>query len=282
MRTETSIQGLNAALQPIRRSGKCVGFVPTMGNLHQGHLSLVKEAKRYCDVVVVSIFVNPTQFGENEDFASYPRTLDADCQLLADVDCDIVFAPSVEQVYGDVPRLTTVHVAQVTELLCGQSRKGHFDGVATIVTKLFNMVQPNMAFFGQKDWQQLVVIQALVRDLNLPIEIVGVPIARAEDGLALSSRNGYLSAQERQVAPTIYQALQHAKQQLQQQQVGLDVALATLQQTLQEAGFVVDYVVALSPALEQVEAFQQDTMLFVAAKLGTTRLIDNLLVPFTA
>ncbi len=150
MKTETTIQGLAASLNPARAARKIIGFVPTMGNLHEGHLTLVREAKKLCDVVVVSIFVNPTQFGPGEDFDNYPRTLEQDSRLLADVGCDIIFAPSVEQMYGTQPRLTNISVSQITDALCGSSRPGHFDGVALVVTKLFNIVQPNYAFFGQK------------------------------------------------------------------------------------------------------------------------------------
>ena len=193
MKTETTIQGLNAALSPARTAKKRVGFVPTMGNLHEGHLNLVREAKKLCDVVVVSIFVNPIQFGPNEDYANYPRTLDKDSQLLADVECDIIFAPSVEQMYGKQPRLTNISVSGITEDLCGASRPGHFDGVAVVVSKLFNIVLPNLEFFGQKDFQQLAVIRQFVQDLSFPIEVIGVPITRAADGLSLSSRNGYFT-----------------------------------------------------------------------------------------
>ena len=207
MKTETTIQGLSASLNPARTARKSIGFVPTMGNLHQGHLNLVREAKKLCDVVVVSIFVNPIQFGPNEDFDSYPRTLEQDQRLLADVGCDIVFAPSVEQMYGKNPRLTNITVSDITNDLCGLQRPGHFDGVAVVVTKLFNIVQPNFAFFGEKDYQQLAVIRQFVRDLNMPLEVIGVPIARAEDGLALSSRNGYLSEENRQKAPSILSKL---------------------------------------------------------------------------
>ncbi len=205
MKTEVTIQGLSASLNPARTARKIIGFVPTMGNLHEGHLNLVREARKLCDVVVVSIFVNPIQFGPNEDFENYPRTLEQDSHLLADAGCDIIFAPSVEQMYGSQPRLTNISVGKITDDLCGKSRPGHFDGVAVVVTKLFNIVQPNYAFFGQKDYQQLAVIRQLVRDLNLPLEVIGVPITRAADGLALSSRNGYLSTEERQLAPSIYQ-----------------------------------------------------------------------------
>ena len=281
MKTETTIQGLTASLSPARSARKIIGFVPTMGNLHEGHLNLVREARKICDVVVVSIFVNPIQFGPNEDFENYPRTLEHDSHLLADVGCDIVFAPSVEQIYGNKPRLTNITVSEITNDLCGLQRPGHFDGVAVVVTKLFNMVQPNFAFFGQKDYQQLAVIRQFVRDLNIPLEVIGVPITRAEDGLALSSRNGYLSEEHRQVAPTIFQSLKAAEQEL-QSGVALADVLESIKHTLTQAGFIVDYVEARTPELQKIEAFDQDLVLFVAAKLGKTRLIDNLQVKYTA
>lgn len=281
MKTEISIQGLTASLSSARQSRKTIGFVPTMGNLHQGHLNLVREARKLCDVVVVSIFVNPIQFGPNEDFDSYPRTLDQDSQLLADVGCDIIFAPSVEQMYGKQPRLTNISVGQITDDLCGAQRPGHFDGVAVVVTKLFNIVQPHFAFFGQKDYQQLAVIKQFVQDLNMPIEIMGVPIARAEDGLALSSRNGYLSAEHRQTAPVIYQSLKTAASNLNKGALLSDVLLQ-IKTELTQHGFDVDYVEARSPMLQTVEQFDQDIVLFVAAKLGKTRLIDNLQVNFSS
>ncbi|NWK73585.1 pantoate--beta-alanine ligase [Acinetobacter cumulans] len=281
MKTETTIQGLTASLSPAKAARKIIGFVPTMGNLHEGHLNLVREARKLCDVVVVSIFVNPIQFGPNEDFDNYPRTLERDQQLLADVGCDIVFAPTVEQMYGNQPRLTNISVNNITDDLCGAQRPGHFDGVAVVVTKLFNMVQPNFAFFGQKDYQQLAVIRQFVRDLNIPLEVIGVPITRAADGLALSSRNGYLSPEHREIAPVIYQSLQTAAQQL-TSGTALSDALNTIRATLTDAGFVVDYVEARSPELQKVDSFNQDVVLFVAAKIGKTRLIDNLQVKFTA
>lgn len=277
MKTETTIQGLSASLNPARSARKIIGFVPTMGNLHQGHLNLVREARKLCDVVVVSIFVNPIQFGPNEDFDNYPRTLEHDSHLLAEVGCDIVFAPTVEQMYGKYPRLTNISVGEITNDLCGLQRPGHFDGVAVVVTKLFNIVQPNIAFFGHKDYQQLAVIKQLVRDLNMPIEVIGVPIARAEDGLALSSRNGYLTEQERQTAPVIYQSLKTAEKEL-QSGTALDLSLEHIRTTLTQAGLVVDYVEARTPMLQKAAQFDQDVVLFVAAKLGKTRLIDNLQV----
>ena len=279
MKTETTIQSLNAALSPARLARKTIGFVPTMGNLHQGHLNLVREAKKLCDVVVVSIFVNPFQFGPNEDFDNYPRTLEADSQLLAEVGCDLLFAPSVQQMYGDLPRRTAVVVGEITEVLCGRSRAGHFDGVATVVTKLFHIVQPDTAFFGQKDWQQLAVIRQVTRDLSFPIDIVGVPIARAEDGLALSSRNSYLTDLQRKVAPKIYQSLTDAETAL-REKTPLTEVLASIEANLMKAGFEIDYVEALTPDLEAVNVFDRDIVLFIAAKLGNTRLIDNLVVKF--
>lgn len=282
MKTETTIHGLTASLSSARQARKTIGFVPTMGNLHQGHLNLVREARKLCDVVVVSIFVNPIQFGPNEDFDSYPRTLEQDSNLLADVGCDIVFAPSVEQMYGTgQPRLTTISVSTITDDLCGAQRPGHFDGVAVVVTKLFNIVQPNFAFFGQKDFQQLAVIKQMVQDLNMPIEVIGVPIARAEDGLALSSRNGYLSDEHRQTAPVIYQSLKAAEANLRAGEE-LNHVLAKIKAELTIAGFVVDYVEARTPMLQTVENFDQSVVLFVAAKIGKTRLIDNLQVNFKA
>lgn len=281
MKTETTIQGLAASLNPARAARKIIGFVPTMGNLHEGHLSLVREARQLCDVVVVSIFVNPIQFGPNEDFDNYPRTLEQDSQLLAEAGCDIVFAPSVEQMYGKSPRLTNISVSEITEDLCGLQRPGHFDGVAVVVTKLFNIVQPNYAFFGQKDYQQLAVIRQFVRDLNIPLEVIGVSIVRAEDGLALSSRNGYLSEQERKTAPVIYQSLKNAEQALQQGEK-LSEVLANIKAALTQAGFVVDYVEARTPELQKIDEFNQEIVLFVAAKLGSTRLIDNMQIKPTA
>ena len=277
MKTETTIQGLTASLNPARATRKTIGFIPTMGNLHQGHLNLVREARQLCDVVVVSIFVNPTQFGPNEDFDNYPRTLEQDSNLLAEVGCDIVFAPSVEQMYGKYPRLTNISVSEITDDLCGLQRPGHFDGVALVVTKLFNIVQPNFAFFGQKDYQQLAVIKQMVRDLSIPIEVIGVPIARAEDGLALSSRNGYLTEQDRQTAPVIFKALKTAEQNLHSGQV-LSDTLGQIRASLTDAGLIVDYVEVRNPMLQKVDQFDQDVVLFVAAKLGKTRLIDNLQV----
>lgn len=271
-----TIAELRTLLQSYRQAGKRIGFVPTMGNLHAGHLRLVQTARQQADIVVMSIFVNPTQFGVGEDFDSYPRTLSQDCALV-EQDCDVIFAPSVEEMYGKQARLTQVSVSDITQHLCGASRPTHFDGVALVVSKLFNIVQADVAFFGEKDYQQLAVIRQMVQDLNVPIEIVGVPIVRAEDGLALSSRNGYLTAEQRQIAPLLYQQLTWAKQQLQAGQT-LATVLYQVEQTLQQAGFEIDYLQARTPTLQAVSEFDQDMLLFVAAKLGKPRLIDNILI----
>ena len=242
MKTETTIQGLHAALGSARAARKTIGFVPTMGNLHEGHIKLVQEARLRCDVVVVSIFVNPTQFGVGEDFDKYPRTLEADSKMLFDARCDILFAPAVQQMYGDAPQHTTVQVDAIADDLCGKSRPGHFTGVATVVTKLFNIVQPNIAFFGEKDYQQLAVIRHLTRDLCFPIDIIGVPTVRAADGLALSSRNGYLSEQERALAPSIYKVLCQLRTAILNGQREYTMLCDASSLHLQKMGFDPDYV----------------------------------------
>lgn len=278
MRTEVTLQGLQAALTPVRLARKTIGFVPTMGNLHEGHLTLVKEAKNYCDVVVVSIFVNPTQFGAGEDFETYPRTLEADSNLLAEAGCDVIFAPSVQQMYGISPQLTTVQVDDIANDLCGKNRPGHFTGVATVVTKLFNMVQPNAAFFGEKDWQQLAVIRHLTTDLCFSIDIVGVPIVRDKHGLALSSRNGYLSASEKHTATELYKTLSNIEQSIQSGNTDLNAILQQGRDRLTAQDFEVDYLEVRTSDLQPVTHLDQDIVVLVAARLGTTRLIDNLLI----
>ena len=265
-----------------------IALVPTMGNLHAGHLELVKIAKQHADIVVVSIFVNPTQFGAGEDFDSYPRTLDEDVAKLATVDTDYVFAPSIEEMYPVLPPPTSVLAGAITTQLCGQSRPGHFDGVGIVVSKLFNIVQPDMAIFGQKDYQQLAIIKQLVRDLSYPIEIIGAPIVRAADGLALSSRNQYLSATEREVAPVIHQALQYLAKQLEkgeQSQQAVQSLLAETHQRITDAGFIIDYLDIKTDTLESLtndtvtfNAENKNLMILVAAWLGRARLLDNQLV----
>lgn len=285
------IASLQQTLNPLR-SQQRIALVPTMGNLHAGHLQLVKMAKQHADIVIVSIFVNPTQFGIGEDFDSYPRTLEADVAKLASVDADYVFAPSIDEMYPVLPPPTKVIAGAIAMQLCGQSRPTHFDGVGIVVAKLFNIVQPDVAFFGQKDYQQLAIIKQLVRDLNYPIEIIGAPIVRAEDGLALSSRNQYLTEVERKVAPVLHQALQNFAGQLAQKiAVGsfdeslVQSLLTEAAQRITRAGFEIDYLEVKTTDLQAIdfEAFklkenEQDLIILVAATLGQARLLDNQVV----
>ncbi len=281
------IAALQDTLKPLR-SEQRIALVPTMGNLHDGHLELVKIAKQQADIVVVSIFVNPTQFGEGEDFDSYPRTLDEDVAKLATVGADYVFAPSIDEMYPVLPPPTSVLAGAITTQLCGQSRPGHFDGVGIVVSKLFNIVQPNVAIFGQKDYQQLAIIKQLVRDLSYQIEIVGAPIVRAADGLALSSRNQYLSAAERQMAPILHQELQRLAQQLMagNDQHELKSLLAETHTRITDAGFTIDYLELKTEQLDTVDNVEslkennQKLMILVAAWLGRARLLDNEIVTF--
>ena len=287
------ISALRAALKPYRGqqdSQQRIALVPTMGNLHDGHLELVKLAKQHADIVVVSIFVNPTQFGVGEDFDSYPRTLDADVAKLATVGADYVFAPSIDEMYPVLPPPTSVRAGEITTQLCGQSRPNHFDGVGIVVSKLFNIVQPEVAVFGQKDYQQLAIIQQIVRDLSYPIEIIGAPIVRAADGLALSSRNQYLTEAERNVAPVLHKELLRLAEQLMQSQhleQGLAPLLTEARARIAEAGFKIDYLEIKTAQLDSLEtdaasatfkANQQDLVILVAAWLGRARLLDNQLV----
>ena len=259
-----------------RSRGERIALVATMGNLHQGHLTLVREAKQCADRVIVSIFVNPTQFGVNEDFSSYPRTEILDCLKLTDEGCDAVFLPSVDTLY-DLEAKTSIQVAEISDYFCGESRRGHFSGVATVVCKLLNIVTPHCALFGLKDFQQFLVIQTLVRDLNLPVEILGIPTVREGDGLAMSSRNGYLTPQERDVAPQIYKILQIARHQI----INTSISFTQIQQqsivNLTEYGFEVDYFsVARRADLMLASRNDHNLIILVAAKIGKTRLIDNL------
>ena len=280
------ISALRAAIQPYRAAQR-IALVPTMGNLHDGHLELVNIAKQHADIVVVSIFVNPTQFGVGEDFDSYPRTLDEDVAKLATVGADYVFAPNIDEMYPVLPPPTTVRAGAITEQLCGKTRPTHFDGVGIVVSKLFNIVQPNVAIFGQKDYQQLAIIKQLVRDLSYSIEIIGAPIVRAADGLALSSRNQYLSESERQTAPILQQELQYLAKQIGDNQQPLNVLLAASRQRITSAGFVIDYLDIKTAQLDSLKADgssvnfnenQQDLVILVAAWLGRARLLDNRLV----
>lgn len=277
MKIENSIQGVRAALNQARKAGKSIAFVPTMGNLHSGHIALVLNAKRRADFVVSSVFVNPTQFGVNEDFASYPRTLDSDANLLAEAECDILFAPNAEEMYPDGrQQATTVQVAGITEFLCGASRPGHFTGVATVVTKLLNIIQPDMALFGEKDYQQLAVIRRLVTELCIPTNIIAIPTHRADDGLALSSRNGYLSIDEREKAPLIYQTLTQLQSAIVSGQRDYASLAHAASSHLNKCGFKTDYVEIRAANLDSATENDSDLVILVAAYLGKTRLIDNL------
>ncbi|MDZ4298007.1 MAG: pantoate--beta-alanine ligase [Moraxellaceae bacterium] len=277
MKVEHTIAAVRAALKQARQKGQSIAFVPTMGNLHSGHIQLINEARRRADYVVASIFVNPTQFGAGEDFDNYPRTLDADSAQLADAKCDLLFAPSATEMYPDGrSQLTTVSVAGITETLCGASRPGHFTGVATVVTKLFNIIQPDMALFGEKDYQQLAVIRCMAKELCIPIEIIGIPTVRAENGLALSSRNGYLSAEARTKAPMLYNTLCQVRDALLAGQDDVDMLTKAASAHLNKCGFDVDYLVAYSDKLQPLQAENDVVAILVAAKLDGTRLIDNL------
>jgi pantoate--beta-alanine ligase len=278
MRTVNDAPGLRAAVRAWKQEGLRVGFVPTLGNLHSGHYSLLELARKHADRVVVSVFVNPTQFAAGEDFEKYPRTLMQDSAGLAEHECDLLFAPEVETVYPYGPQNSVrIHVPQITETLESAHRPGHFDGVATVVAKLFALVAPDLAVFGQKDWQQLLVVKRLVRELAMPIEIIAAPTLRADDGLALSSRNQYLSETERAIAPQIQATLQWMRDAVLEGHPR-DVVEAAATQRLQRAGFVPDYaVVRRAEDLSVPEDGEREGIIaLIAAKLGSTRLIDNL------
>jgi len=279
MRTFVSAAQLHPQIARWRREGQRVGFVPTMGNLHAGHHSLLAIAREHADIVVASVFVNPTQFGPNEDFARYPRTPAEDAAGLAAHGCDALFLPAVEDLYPyGAARSVKISVPDLPEVLEGAIRPGHFDGVATVVAKLFNLVQPQVAVFGQKDYQQLLVIRRLVRDLGYPIEVVGAPIVREANGLAMSSRNQYLDADQRARAGAIHASLQRMRAALLR---GDPVAKAeaAARTDLEAAGLVPDYaVVRRAEDLGEVAGERGDRVALIAARMGNTRLIDNLLI----
>ncbi|WP_319381878.1 pantoate--beta-alanine ligase [Thiomicrorhabdus sp.] len=275
-----SLAELDSALESRRRASESIGFVPTMGNLHQGHLSLVNLAREHCGFVVVSVFVNPMQFGPDEDYERYPRTFEADAQALEKQGADILFVPREEEVYpnGFQDQTRVCAPAFLTEVLEGQSRPGHFDGVTTIVMKLFQLVRPDVAVFGQKDFQQLKIIQRMVTDLNMPIEILPAQIAREHDGLALSSRNQYLNTAQRAVAPVLQRVLKSVEVALRAGERAFDPLCLEAEKRLLSAGFEeVDYLKICDPeTLRPSQEADRRFVILAVARLGTTRLLDNI------
>ena len=269
---------LRAQIARWKRAGERVGFVPTMGNLHNGHFSLISIARENADRVVASVFVNPTQFGPHEDFASYPRTLTQDKAGLEKAGCDLLFAPDVEEMYPfGVANMVRVDVTGLSEILDGAMRPGHFSGVATVVAKLFNLVAPDVAVFGQKDYQQLLVVRRMTSDLRMPIDIVGAPTMREENGLAMSSRNQYLTAEERQRASVIFQTLNAMRDAVRASKLFADVE-SDANVALEAAGLTPDYAVVRRPDdLRPPSTGDRNFVALIAARLGKARLIDNLL-----
>ncbi len=281
MLTEHAIKNTRSAVAGWRKRGEYVALVPTMGNLHDGHMELVKQARQRADRVVVSLFVNPLQFGPGEDYEQYPRTLEADGFRLAEAGVDLLFAPEADTLYPPHPTWehTRVEVPGLSEILCGEGRPGHFRGVATVVSKLFNIVGPDVAYFGEKDYQQLLVIQRLVADLCLPVEVVAVPTVRESDGLALSSRNQYLSDEERQRAPALYAALRAARDRLRGGESDFTAVEAEGWAALEAAGFEPEYFAVRRAADLAVPKYRDRALVVLAAaRLGSARLIDNLVV----
>lgn len=278
MQTVHTISELRAFVNVHKMKGHRVGFVPTMGNLHDGHLTLITEAKQQSDIVICSIFVNPMQFGANEDLDAYPRTLEADSQALISKGCDLLFAPNANEVYPKgLAEQTRVDVPVLGNFHCGASRPGHFVGVATVVAKLFNMVQADVAFFGEKDFQQLAIIKKMATDLCFPVDIVGIPTSREASGLARSSRNGYLSPAEKETAANLYRVLQETKQAIIDGERDFSLLSDKAKQALTASGFEPDYFNIAHPmTLEASKTSDTEFVLLTAAKLGNTRLIDNL------
>jgi len=275
-----TLNEIRLAVSHARQTGKRIGFVPTMGNLHEGHLQLVRQAQQTCDIVVVSIFVNPLQFGLNEDWELYPRTLEADIEKLKSVNTDFLYCPTETEMYPNgMATQTRVEVAVMTNVLCGASRPGHFLGVTTVVAKLFNMVLPDEAVFGIKDYQQLAIIRRMVEDLCIPIKITAAPIARADDGLALSSRNGYLTSQERPIATQLYQSLCWARQQIEKGRSDFAALEAEARELLKAKGMRPDYFSVIhQKTLEAATKSDKNIAILAAVYLGKTRLIDNVII----
>jgi pantoate--beta-alanine ligase len=274
-----TIEDMRGACGELRRAGKRLGFVPTMGALHEGHLSLVSAARESCDAVAVSIFVNPKQFGANEDLAKYPRNLERDCELLEKEKVELLFAPDVEEMYP-AGAVTWINVEELSHKLDGRSRPGHFRGVATVVAKLFHIVVPDAAFFGQKDAVQIAIIRKMVRDLDFPVEIVACPIVREPDGLAMSSRNAYLNAQQRGQAPALYRSLGSVKRLWEAgERNSAELARVGREEVERESAARLDYFELVDPGtLDPVREASRGTLVAVAAWVGSTRLIDNILL----
>ncbi len=280
MKIAKTIKSARLIIQAARIAGKAIGFVPTMGALHKGHISLITRAAKQTDFVVVSIFVNPTQFGPNEDLTKYPRPLHKDLEICKNNNVDVVFVPNVKEMYRK-QQLTWVNVEKISAPLCGRFRPGHFRGVATVCAKLFNIVGPDLAYFGQKDAQQLAVIKRMVADLNFPIKIVGCPTIREPDGLALSSRNQYLSEFERKDAASIYKSLKTAREMIQAGDSNPKTIIAKIRNILEAAESLrsIDYVSIVDhETFEELSQIKGKVVIAIAARFGSTRLIDNLIV----
>ncbi len=278
MRTVSKISQTRPIISSAKQRGERVGLVPTMGALHAGHIALIETARAQDDFVAISIFVNPTQFGPADDYQAYPRRLEQDAQMAQQAGVDLIFAPSAEEMYGE-EFATYVEVEGLTDGLCGRYRPEHFRGVTTVVAKLLNIIQPDVAYFGEKDYQQLIVIRRMVNDLNMPIEIVGVPTVREPDGLALSSRNRYLSDEERAAAPWLYQALQAGATRVRQGATGAEAAEQVKEILAEEPLLRVQYIEAVHPeTLQPAEYGGPPMVIAAAAHLGGTRLIDNIII----
>ena len=280
MKIADSIELLRSTVTQWREQGQSIGFVPTMGHLHAGHISLVEEAKLKCDKVVVSIYVNPLQFNEANDFAAYPKTLQEDQQKLVQVQSDLLFLPSSEMIYPDgQASISKISVPVLSGILEGECRPGHFDGVATVVNKLFNLVQPDMAFFGMKDYQQLLVIEKMVNDLNMPVQIVPMPTQREADGLAMSSRNSRLTPEQRVKAAQLHKVLKWLADELQTSTQSIQQLEQKAMSILDTAGFQPEYVsLRNSLSLQPVDCLEDAGVVLAAVRLGDVRLIDNLVL----
>lgn len=281
MKTAESIQEIREQVNNLKSKGKKVAFVPTMGALHDGHLSLIRMAHKYADAIVVSIYVNPEQFAPHEDFGTYPRTIEADLKLCKEENVEVVFMPDTETMYGSGKKYFSIDIEELNVHLDGGSRPGYFQGIALVVNKLFNIVNPDIAVFGQKDYQQFRIIEQMVKEFNHPVELLMAPIGRAEDGLALSSRNAYLSQEERALAPSLYRALTYVAQQIENGVMEPSLLISHQQDELEAKGFENDYLSVYSlDTLQPVDKLSTGNkyVLAIAAYLGKTRLIDNLIL----